>query len=427
MNSTQPAQSKIYPMNPFRLFLLILVFCAHVALWSCAALAHAPLAVFGKTVHTMGPAGTITDGVVVIENGKITMVGSAAAITLPADIKTIQAEVVTPGLIDAHSTVGLSGLLNTRHDSDHLERSSPVQPELRALDAYNPLDPLVAYVRSFGITTLHTGHAPGELISGQTIIVKTAGNTVEEALVRSPAMVAATLSPMAEKSGKQSPGSRGKMMSMLRQELIKAQEYAKKAQNPDADKRPARDLKMEMLADVLDKKTPLMVTAHRAQDISSALRLRDEFGFRLVLDGACESHLITQELKAAEPPVPIILHPTMIRMYEETQNASFTTAKVLRDAGILTAIGAGYEAYVPKTRIVLFEAAVAAGRGLDFQSALASITIDAARILNIDARTGSLEPGKDADLALYDADPFEYTSHCVGTLINGKVVWEGKR
>src|SRR4030095_15011923 len=131
-------------------------------------------------------AGKIENGVVLMDREKITAVGKAADVKVPDGWKVLEAAVVTPGVIDGHSTVGLSGIYNQRHDSDQLEHSTPMQPELRALDAYNAKEPLVEYVRSFGVTTLHTGHAPGELISGQTVIVKTIGNTVEEALVREP-------------------------------------------------------------------------------------------------------------------------------------------------------------------------------------------------------------------------------------------------
>lgn len=384
----------------------------------------AQLAVFGKTVHTMGPAGDITDGVVVIVNGKITAVGKAADTTVPTGLKEIRAAVVTPGLIDAHSTVGLSGIYNTPHDSDQLERSTPMQPELRALDAYNPNEKLVDYVRSFGITTLHTGHAPGELISGQTIIVKTKPGTVDEVVLRSPAMVAATLSPLAEKGGGKSPGTRGKMMALLRQQLIKAQEYQKKRAGPE-DKKPARDLTLESLVDVLDGKLPLLITANRSQDIASVLRLKQEFNIKIVLDSAAEAYLLIPEIKASN--IPIILHPTMARAVGETENLSLTTAANLHEAGIPLALQAGYEDYVPKTRIILFEAALAAAHDLGQQPALATITIDAAKILGIQDRVGSLEVGKDADLATYDGDPFEYTTHCLTTIIEGKQVWEGKR
>jgi imidazolonepropionase-like amidohydrolase len=197
--------------------------------WMIASSAFAQVAVRAAKLHTMGPAGTIDDGVVVIIDGRIAAIGKAADVPIPEGYRVLSAAVATPGLIDGHSTVGLSGLFNTRHDSDQLERSAPIQPELRAIDAYNPNDKLVEYVRSFGITTVHTGHAPGETISGQTIIVKTVGGTVEESLVSPLGAIACTLGPWAEKDGGKSPGTRAKIIAMLRAELIKAQEYARGA------------------------------------------------------------------------------------------------------------------------------------------------------------------------------------------------------
>jgi imidazolonepropionase-like amidohydrolase len=125
--------------------------------------------------------------------------------------------------------------------------------------------------------------------------------------------------------------------------------------------------------------------------------------------------------------VPVILHPTMSRGVDEKENLSFETAAKLVKAGIPVALQSGYESYVPKTRVVLFEAGMAAANGLTFEEALGTITIDAARILGLDKRLGSLAVGKDGDVALYDGDPFEYTSHCIGVIINGQVVSEAKR
>lgn len=403
-----------------------------------AAPADAQVALRGKKVVTMGPAGTIADGVVVMRDGKIAAIGPARDVKIPDGYRVIVGAVVTPGLIDAHTVVGLSGIYNQPHDSDQLERSSPIQPELRALDAYNPREELIGFVRSFGITTVHTGHAPGELISGQTIIVKTVGNTVEEALVRAPGAVAATLSPWAEKGGDKSPGSRGKMMAMLRGELIKAREYAARlttaASQPaaatgavgDKEKQaPDRNLRLDALVDVLEGRVPLMVSANRVQDIDSVLRLAEEFKIKVWIDSASEVYEILDRVKAAGAPV--ILHPTMYRAWGETENLSFETAARLRKARIPFAIQGGYESYVPKVRIVLYEAAIAAANGLTFDEALAAITIDAANILGIDKRVGSLEVGKDGDAAVYDGDPFEYTTHCVGVTIDGKVVSDKPR
>ena len=379
----------------------------------------AQVAIRGETVYTMAGA-PIHNGVVLVgRDGKIQQVGPASSVRIPNGVRTLQGKVVTPGLIDAHSTVGFSGILNQPHDQDQLETSAPIQPELRGVDAYDPLDRLVEYVREFGVTTLHTGHGPGALASGQTIVVKTRGTTVQDALVDTLAMVAMTLGPEVGDNFK-SPGTPAKSVAMWRQEFIKAQEYDRKVRAATADKPVTRDLRLEMVAAMLRGQVPALVTAHRAIDILDALRLQREFGFKMVLDGASEAYLVIDQIKAAG--VPVILHPTMMRTGGETINASVTTAKVLTDAGILVALQSGYEGYVPKTRLVLWEAGMAAGYGLPFDQALATITINPARILGLQARIGSLEAGKDGDVVVYDGDPFEYTTHVCGVTIQGEVV-----
>lgn len=389
-----------------------------------AAHVSAQIAVRGETVHTMA-GSAIRDGVVLIRDGKIERVGTAGAVKIPSDYKTVSAKVVTPGLIDAHTVVGLSGYLNQPHDQMQLERSAPMQPELRAIDAYDAREKLVEYIRGFGVTTIHTGHGPGALISGQTMIVKTVGGNVDEAIITPTAMVSATLGAAGLGEGNRPPGTRSKTIAMLRAELIKAREYDAKATAAKEDQKPARDLRMETMVRIIKRELPLLVNVHRAQDIVSALRLAKEFNIRVVLDGASEAYLVAEQIKAAG--VPVIVHPTMYRAVGEAENLSMETAATLKKAGVPVALQSGFEGYVPKTRIVLFEAAAAAANGLSFDDALAAVTIDAARILGVAARVGSLETGKDADLVLFDGDPFEYTSHVTGVLVNGKIVSETAR
>ena len=380
----------------------------------------AQVAVRGETVHTMAGA-PIKDGVVLIREGKIDRVGPASSVSIPDGFRVLTAKVVTPGLIDAHTVVGIAGYLNQPHDQEQLEPSAPMQPELRAMDAYDARERLVEWLREFGITTIHTGHAPGALISGRTMIVKTRGANVEEAVLVPDAMVAATLGDSARAEDRKAPGTRAKMVAMLRTEFIKAQGYLDKQASDDENK-PDRDLRLEVFAKMLRRELPILVTAHRSQDILTAIRLAKEFDLRLVLDGAAESYLVSEQIRASG--YPVILHPTMYRAGGETENLTMEAASRLKAANILFALQSGYESYVPKTRVVLFEAAVAAANGLSFAEAFATITIDAARLLGIDDRVGSLEAGKDGDVALYDGDPFEYTSHCVGTVIEGEVVSE---
>lgn len=376
----------------------------------------AQIAVKGEIVYTMD-GDPIENGVVLIRDGKIERVGREERVRIPSGYSIFEAKVVTPGFIDGRSVVGLAGYYNEQHDQDQLDTSSPVQPELRALDAYNAREYLVDFLKSKGITTIHTGHGPGAVISGQTMLVKTAGYTVDEALVDSTTAIAITLGS-GVRNNFSSPGTRSRLVAVLRQELLRAKEYAEKRA---AGENQTRNLKMETLADLIDGRISALVTAHTAADIITALRIQREFGFRMMLDGAAEAYLVLDEIR--EAGVPVILHPPMIRPFGEAKNASFETAARLKEAGIPFMFQSGYEGYVPKTRVVRYEAAIAAANGLGMEEALFASTLGAARILGVDNRIGSIERGKDADLVLFDGDPFEYLTRVNAVIIDGKVVY----
>jgi imidazolonepropionase-like amidohydrolase len=390
--------------------------------FAVAPLAAQDIAVRAETLHTMEGAA-ITDGVVIIRGGKIAAVGPAASTAIPAGLEVVRAAVATPGLVDARSTVGLSGALNQPQDQDQLDRGAPVQPHLRAIDAYNPADPLVAWLRERGVTTVHTGHGPGALTSGETMIAKTWGRTADAATIVPRAMIAAHLGADALSADK-GPGTRPKQMALLRAALT----AARAGEAPPAGKKGAaaatdagaEKLDARVWRAVLRREVPLMITANRAQDIMSALRLKKEFGIDLVLDGAAESYLLADELKAAG--VTVLLHPAMARHFGDMENASFATPASLRTAGVPFALQSGYESYVPKARVVLWEAGWAAANGLPREAALAAVTIDAARAIRQANRVGSLAPGKDGDLALFDGDPLEVTSHVTAVIIDGQLV-----
>jgi imidazolonepropionase-like amidohydrolase len=393
---------------PLRRLLLVLVL---TGIGTLPAAAQVQRAVRADTLYTMTGDGPLVDGVVLIEGSTIAEVGPAAEVDVPSGVPVHEAVVATPGLIDPRGTVGVSGLENVPANQDQLDTSAPIQPHLRAIDAYNPREDLVRFVRRLGITTVHTGHAPGALVSGQTATFSTAGETVDTALRDSITTVAFTLGPDAQ-ARFESPGTRGKGVAMLRQELLDA----RAAMDEEG---PTTDLAQATLQRVLRGEVPALVTAHRAHDIQAALRLQAEFGFDLILDGAAEAYLVADEI--AEADVPVILHPTMTRPSGTTENAAFTTAATLHEAGVPVAIQSGWEPYVPKTRVVLYEAAIAAANGLPRRAALASITRIPAQILGLDG-VGTLAPGQDADLALFDGDPFEYTTHVCTVLVGGEVV-----
>ena len=375
----------------------------------------AQVAIFADSIFPV-TSPLIRKGVILINKGKIEKIGTESDIKVPETYTRVKAHAVTPGFIDARSTIGMSGVYNNNTDQDQLEKSSPIQPELRAIDAYNPEEKLVSVAREYGITTLHTGHGIGALVSGQTMVVSTKPGNVESVTLKPLCMLAMTIGDGV--SGHfSSPGTKAKQISMIRTELLKAKEYAKKMEEKDSTKRPTFDLKMDMLSKLLKGEIKAMITANTTVDIMGAIRLAKEFQLKLVLDGAAEAYRLIDEIKAAK--AEIILHATMARNEGDMLNMSRASAALLTKAGIPVSIESGYEGYVPKTRIVLFEAAVAMSFGLSYEDALKTITINPATLLGIDKERGSIEKGKKADLVLFDGDPFEYTSHVTGVYIDG--------
>lgn len=395
-----------------------------LALLSLLALAAVPtvaqpaLVVYADTLYTMAGA-PIIDGAVVIQNGTISQVGRVDQVRAPRGARALRGVVVTPGLVDVRSTVGLAGMLNQEQDQDALDGAKALQPSLRALDAYNARDELVEWLLSLGVTTVHTGHSPGALAAGQTTIVKTAYPTLDAALVDSTTMMAMTVGPSIRQNY-DAPGTRARAIAEIRAALYEGLAFAEKL---DGEEPPPRDLDKEALAAVATGRMPALITANQATDILTVLRLKREFPrLDIVLSGAAEAYLVLDEL--AEAGIPVALHPTMARAGGETESIAFDTAGKLHQRGIPFAIQSGYEAYVPKTRVVLFEAAVASAYGLDRVAALEAVTIDAAEILGIADRVGSLEVGKDADLVLFDGDPLETVTHVCGVVVDGLVVRE---
>ncbi|GJQ64571.1 MAG: amidohydrolase [Melioribacteraceae bacterium] len=378
------------------------------------SLLSAQIAVKGEKIYTMN-GEMIENGVILIKDDKISAVGKSGEIAVPDNYKIIEGKVVTPGLIDSRSVVGLAGIYNQKHDQDQLEKSDPIQPDLRAIDAYNPREELVGWIRSFGVTTINTGHAPGALISGQTMITKTYGTMESHTILDSVSMVAFSLGSEVTSEFK-TPGSRPKGIAMLRAKLYEAKAYLAK-KNGEENTTPL-NIENEILGKVLNREIPALITADKAVDIMGALRLAEEFDLDIILNSAEEAYLLIDQIKNAN--VPVILHASMARL----SSGSFETASKLGEAGILFSVESGYESYVPKTRVVLFEAGVYAANGLSFEDALASITINAAKILKIDDRVGSIEVGKNADVAIYNGDPFEYLTKCCGVIIDGQILEE---
>ncbi len=382
------------------------------------------IAVLAGRIHTVGK-GTITDGVILIENGKIKTVGTRKEVAIPPQTPVLTAAVVTPGLIDAHTVVGLSGKWNVNADQDQDELSDPNQADLRVLDAFNPAEGLLQFLREQGVTVVHAVPGRANVIAGQSGIFRTYGRTASEMTLRFPAGLLINLGEIPKESytGKL-PRTRMGTASLVRTALAQAEGYKSKMAAKDPDKQPARNLKLEALQLLLDRKVPALISAHRADDLATGLRLASEFNLQAQLHLATEGYLIPEVIAAAK--VPVIVHPTMQRAGSklETYNSFLGNAAVLADRKIPLAIGTAFEGYVPKTRVLRQEAAMAMTNGLGFDRAMSAITLDAAKILGIDDKFGSIEAGKVADLVLYDADPFEHAAHVTYTVMDGSVVYD---
>jgi len=369
--------------------------------------------------------GTIEDGAVLVRDGKIVAVGPRASLKIPPQTPVITAATVTPGLIDAHSIVPLSGEYNIAADQDADERSDPDQAELRVLDAFNPSEPLLRFLLENGITVVHACPGRDNVIAGVTGVFRTHGTTAESMVVHYPQSLLFNLGEPPKRTYKgQRPGTRMGTAAIIRKAFTDAANYRRKREAPKSGE-PALDtnLKLESLRAVLDRKVSALFCAQKADDLSTALRLINEFHLDGRLALAAEAYLVSDQIAAAK--IPVIVHPTMQRPESmETLNSYLGNAAALADAKIPLAIGSGIEDYVPKTRVARLEAAMAMVYGLGREPSLRAITLDAARILGIDDRYGSLEPGKVADLVLYDGDPFEHATHVTAVFVDGRLVYD---
>jgi len=382
------------------------------------------LAVTGVRLHTAaGPS--IPDGVILIENGKITGVGPDTKIVIPAGAAVIHSTHITPGLIDAMGTAGLSGAWNIPADQDQDEPSDPNQSELRVLDGFNPHEGLLEFVRMNGVTITHTTAGRVNVLAGTTGVFRTRGLTVEDAAIQKSFAVLVNLgeSPKSAFAGR-GPQTRMGTAALVRKAFSEAQAYQKKKISSAGSAAHGLSPKHESLIPALEGKAYVIFAAHRLDDIRTALRIADEFHLKPAIALGTEAYMLADEL--ARRKVPVIVHPTMQRPggSMETLNTLLNTAAYLKSRGVSVTLGTAYESYVPKIRNLRSEASVAAANGLGADGALQAITLDAAKFLGIDQHYGSLEVGKVADLVLYDGDPFENATHVTFTIMNGKVVYD---
>ena len=382
-----------------------------------------------KNGNVMTMAGPAFVGDVAIENGKIVAVGQSLSYS-DAEVRDVTGMTVMPGIVDPHCHIGMWEDAMGFEGADGNECTNPITPELRAIDAINPYDRCFEEAAAGGVTTCVTGPGSANVIGGQFVAIKTYGDSVEDMVLRFPVAVKAAFgeNPKRVYNGKnQTPSTRMATAALMRKALVEAQEYNEKLERGKADpeKMPERNLGKEILARVIRRELPMKIHAHRADDILTAIRICREFKLRYTLDHCTEGYLITDKLKEAlgEDCEGIIVGPLLTdRSKIELKNLSFKAPKVLEQAGIEYAMMTDHpvtpEQYLPICT------AVAVREGASEEGALKAITINAAKITGIADRVGSIEVGKDADIAVFSGHPFDFRSRCVLTLVNGKVAHE---
>ncbi len=373
-------------------------------------------------VYTM--EGPVLQGCdILTENGKIKEI----ARDIQADCEVLDATGLTviPGLVDAHCHLGMWENGMDEEGADGNEAVNPSTPSLRAIDSINPRDEYFREAREGGVTTAVTGPGSANVIGGLFAAIKTAGDRIDDMIVKSPCALKVAFGENPKrvyKDQKKSPTTRMATANILRKELVRAQEYMRKttAAAGDPSKLPERDLDLDVLAQVLRGELLMKAHAHRADDILTAIRIAKEFNIRLSIEHCTEGHTIPQYLK--DEDVKIVIGPLAIeRCKIELRELDIAAPGILERNGIEFAICTDHP--VVMEQYLLVSCALAVREGLSEQAALRGVTINAARACGIDDRVGSIAPGKDADLVLFAGNPLDIRNKPRYVLIDGKVAY----
>lgn len=367
----------------------------------------------------------IENGSILIKDGKIKEVGKK--IDEPKDAQVIDAEgrMLTPGFVEAHCHLGIWEDAIGFEGSDGNEMTDPITPELRAIDAINPMDRTFKEALEAGITTAITGPGSANVIGGSFAAIKTYGHRIDNMIIKNPVAMKIAFGENPKRvynDQQKSPMTRMATAALLRETLYEAKSYLEKKENEDKDKHPDFDMKMEALIPVLKKEIPLKAHAHRADDIFTAIRIAKEFDVNVTLDHCTEGHLIKEDL--AKEGKPAIVGPSLSeRSKFELKNLTFETPKVLNEAGVKLAITT--DAPVIPLQYLPLCAGLAHKAGMDEMEALKAITINPAEIIGIDDRVGSIEVGKDADIIIFDKNPLkDVDAKTFMTIIDGEIAYE---
>lgn len=369
------------------------------------------------------------DGVLRIIDGKIAEIGDAGSVKVKPEnneeVIRLNGEWVMPGIIEAHCHMGITEEKKGMEGDDCNETVDPITPFLRAIDAINTMDAAFGDAVRAGITAAMIGPGSSNVVGGQFALIKTYGRRIDDLIVKAPAAmkVAFGENPKVNYSGQgKSPSTRMATAAMLRRELFDAAQYLKSKEKAEAEGEDFEEnFDKECWIPVLKGEIPIKAHAHRADDIFTAIRIAEEFGLSMTIDHCSEGHLIADEL--AEAGYPAIVGPDLAsRSKIEVQNVAFKTAGVLNRAGVMTAITTDHPVSLIQSLPICAGMAVKAG--LPMEEGLKAITINPAIICGVADRMGSLEVGKDADVAIFDGNPMEVFTHTVYTIIDGKIVYD---
>jgi len=381
------------------------------------------LAITGGKIITMGEKGTIDNGTIIIENDKIKEIGKNLEIPAEAEIIEAENKIVFPGMIDAHTHLGIGEDAVGWEGKDYNETTDPVTPHLRAIDAINPRDEGLQEAYENGITTVLTGPGSANVIGGESAVIKTRGKTVDDMVVKNPAGIKAAFGENPKRvynEQNKTPVTRMAIAALLRQTLMEAEDYLQEKKNKEKEDRPfQRDIKMESMIKVLHNEIPLKTHSHRADDIITSLRIAREFDIDITLEHCTEGHQIAE--KIAEAGIPAVVGPTLTgKVKVELKERNFKTPGILANAGVKVALMSDHPV-LSVAKLPVY-AALAVKAGMDKNEALKAITINAAEILGVKDKVGSLETGKDADLIILDGDPLDVQSSMETVIIDGEVV-----
>lgn len=378
------------------------------------AIVHGKVLTMSDKVKKVIPSGTV-----LVHNGIIEQILEKEA-PIPPEYRLMDAKgcFVLPGFIEAHCHMGITEEKKGMEGDDCNEGVDPVTPSLRAIDAINPMDDAFHNAVRAGITAAMIGPGSSNVVGGQFVVVNNHGRCIDDMVLRFPAAlkVAFGENPKVNYSGMgKSPSTRMAIAAMLRKELLSAKQYLNSHKKDEET-----DLRFEAYRQVFERKIPIKAHVHRADDILTAIRIAKEFQLDMTLDHCSEGHLIAEEIKASG--FPAIVGPDLAsRNKIEVQNMAFKTAGILSKAGVLTAITTDHPVSIIQTLPLC--AAMAVKEGMEMEEALKAITINAAKICRVDDKIGSLEPGKQGDIVIYDGHPFDIFTRTMCTMIRGEIVY----